>query len=193
MPRVRAVVVPAAFALAALLLSLAPGGLPAPALAAAPGGSDDAAGTRLVTQPAINDSGIVFTHAGDLFWVGRKGGEARRLTTSPGVEKDPHFSPDGRLIVFTGNYGGNADVYVMPAEGGEPRRLTWHPAVDEARGFSPDGKLVLFTSNRDTPFGSDGVVMRQLFTVPVGGGFPERLPIPQGRRAAYSEDGRTLA
>jgi tricorn protease len=169
--------------LAAFMLSLAP----------AAGAADDAAGTRLVTQPAINESGIVFAYAGDLFWVGRKGGEARRLTTSPGVEKDPHFSPDGRFILFTGNYGGNADIYLMPTEGGEPRRLTWHPATDEACGFTPDGKTVLFTSNRDTPFGSDSVVLRQFFTMPVAGGFPERLPVPTTQRGSYSEDGRLLA
>jgi tricorn protease len=200
MPRLRLFTVPAACAaVAALLLvardarsqTAATAGRPAPPAGAAAG--EDAAGTRLVTQPAIHDSGIVFSHAGDLFWVSRKGGEARRLTTSPGYERDPHFSPDGRWILFTGSYGGNADIYVMPAEGGEPRRLTWHPATDEARGFTPDGKSVLFTSNRDTPFGSDNVVFRQLFTVPVGGGFPERLPVPTARRAAYSDDGRILA
>ena len=36
-------------------------------------------------------------------------------------------SPDGKLVAFTGQYGGNVDVYVVPIEGGEPRRLTWHP------------------------------------------------------------------
>ncbi|HZN02871.1 MAG TPA: PDZ domain-containing protein, partial [Candidatus Polarisedimenticolia bacterium] len=102
-------------------------------------------------------------------------------------------SPDGRWILFTGHYGGAADVFIMPAEGGEPRRLTWHPGVDEACGFTPDGKAVLFTSNRDTPFGSDSVVLRQFFTMPLGGGFPERLPVPTTRRGSYSEDGRLLA
>jgi tricorn protease len=189
MPRLRLLAVPAACAAAVAFLLAAPIAGPA---SAAPL-SEDSAGTRLVIQPAINESGIVFVHAGDLFWVSRKGGEARRLTTSPGVEKDPHFSPDGRWILFTGSYGGNADIYIMPAEGGEPRRLTWHPATDEARGFTPDGKSALFTSNRDTPFGSETVVFRQLFTVPVGGGFPERLPVPTARRAAYSDDGRVLA
>jgi tricorn protease len=188
MPRLRTLAVPAACAAVVALLLLA-----RDARAAAAGVNDDAAGTRLVTQPTINESGIVFAYAGDLFWIGRKGGEARRLTSSPGVEKDPHFSPDGRFVLFTGHYGGNADVFIMPSEGGEPRRLTWHPATDEARGFTPDGKTVLFSSNRDTPFGSDSIVFRQFFTVPVGGGFPERLPIPTGRRGSYSEDGKTLA
>ncbi|HET8947824.1 MAG TPA: PDZ domain-containing protein [Candidatus Polarisedimenticolia bacterium] len=204
MPRLRLLIVPAACAAVVALCLAAPcaahaaaspesSARPPAAGEAAGTRAGDAAGTRMVMQPAINESGIVFVHAGDLFWVPRKGGEARRLTTSPGVEKDPHFSPDGRWILFTGSYGGNADIYVMPAEGGEPRRLTWHPATDEARGFTPDGKSVLFTSNRDTPFGSDTVVFRQLFTVPVAGGFPERLPVPTARRAAYSDDGRVLA
>ena len=193
MPRRRPFTVPAACAAAAILMSLASAASPAPAFAAGPGGAEDPGGTRLLTQPAINESGIVFAYAGDLYWVGRKGGEARRLTTSPGTERDPHFSPDGRWILFTGHYGGAADVFMMPAEGGEPRRLTWHPGVDEACGFTPDGRTILFTSNRDTPFGRDSAPLRQFFTMPAAGGFPERLPVPTTRRGSYSEDGKLLA
>ena len=65
--------------------------------------------------------------------------DLRRLTTYDGTEYFPHFSPDGTLIAFTGEYDGNRDVYVIPAAGGEPRRLTWHPAADEVIGWSPDG------------------------------------------------------
>ena len=53
------------------------------------------------------------------------GGAARRITTDPGLELFPKFSPDGKWIAFTGQYDGNFNVYVMPAEGGEPRQLTF--------------------------------------------------------------------
>ena len=79
----------------------------------------------------------------------RTGGQARRLTSTPFVETDPHFSPDGSQIAFTATVGGNTDVYVMSAAGGEPTRLTYHPGIDAVRGWSPDGGRVVIASTRD--------------------------------------------
>ena len=142
----------------------------------------------LMRHPTMNKTTIVFQFADDLWSVPRSGGSATRLTTAPGVESQPFFSPDGKWIAFSGEYDGNQDVYVMPAEGGVPRRLTAHPAPDEVEGWTPDGKSVLFSSsmlsNSDLP---------RLFTVPVTGGFPQPVPLPSGRFASYSPDGKKLA
>ena len=70
---------------------------------------------------------IVFSYAGDLWLVSSSGGVARRITTDPGLELFPKFSPDGKWIAFTGQYDGNFNVYVMPADGGEPKQLTFEP------------------------------------------------------------------
>ena len=110
---------------------------------------------------------------------------ARRLTSHEGYEYRPRFSPDGAMVAFSGEYDGNVDVYVMSVDGGAPRRLTWHPGRDEVEGFTPDGKSVLFTSPRSVYTGR----FVQLFTVPVSGGFPTRLPIPNGLHASYAPDG----
>ena len=77
-------------------------------------------GARLLRQPDVNAHHVTFVHANDVWIVDRDGGEARRLTTFPGAETSPHFSPDGKLVAFTGEYDGNVDVYVVPVEGGEP-------------------------------------------------------------------------
>ena len=77
----------------------------------------------------------------------------------------------------------------MPAAGGVPKRLTYHPGNDTALGFTPDGKAVLFSSGREVYTGR----YTQLFTVPVGGGFPTRLPIPNASKAQISPDGKTTA
>ena len=63
-----------------------------------------AAAPLIVRGPALNKTGSVFSFAGDLWTVSRDGGAARRLTTSPGVESNPQFSPDCTRIAFTGEY-----------------------------------------------------------------------------------------
>src|SRR2546423_6581168 len=78
----------------------------------------------LLQKPTLSRTEIVFSYAGDLWSVPREGGEAKRLTTGPGAETDPVFSPDGSQIAFTGEYDGNVDVFVIQASGGIPKRLT---------------------------------------------------------------------
>ena len=56
----------------------------------------------LFQTPTVNKTNIVFVYAGDLWIVGREGGDAKRLTTGIGIERDPYFSPDGNTIAFTG-------------------------------------------------------------------------------------------
>ncbi len=144
--------------------------------------------TRLLHQPDINGSLIVFVYAGDLWTVGADGGEARRLTTHPGVEDSPKFSPDGKWIAFSGFYDGNYDVFIISAKGGQPKRLTFHPGADKVLGWTNDGEKVLFRSARSSTNGYN-----RFFTVSVNGGFPEMLPIPRGELADYSPDGKFMA
>src|SRR5579872_2137979 len=94
----------------------------------------------LLQQPTLSKTQVVFAYGGDLWAVGRRGGDARRLTGGVGLESHPVFSPDGGRVAFAGEYEGNLDVYVVPAAGGEPRRLTHHPDPDVPVGWAPDGK-----------------------------------------------------
>src|SRR4029453_7079481 len=89
--------------------------------------------------PTVSATQIAFAYANNIWSVERAGGLARRLTSFQGQTTNPRFSPDGRLIAFSGEYAGNVDVYVVPSEGGEPKRLTWHPGGDVVQGGSPAG------------------------------------------------------
>jgi tricorn protease len=142
----------------------------------------------LLQKPTVNGTHIVFAFADDLWIVPREGGSAVRLTTGPGLETDPHFSPDGKWIAFTGEYEGNVDVYVMPASGGQPRRLTHHPGLDRAMGWTPDSKRVLFQSTRNSYSR-----FTRLFTIPVEGGPAEEVPLPEADHGAFSPDSTRLA
>ena len=142
----------------------------------------------LLRNPTVSSSQIAFSYAGDIWIVGREGGEAHQLTTGPGAENGPIFSPDGSMIAFSGEYDGNQDVFVVPAGGGVPRRLTYHPGRDEAVGWTPDGKKILFNSAR-----SSYSYFTQLFTVPIEGGFPSAIPLPMAEEASLSPDGSQIA
>ena len=152
-------------------------------------GGIDVQDTKFLLQPAISQTHVAFMYASDLWVANIDGSAARRLTTAEGFESDPVFSPDGSLIAFSAEYDGNVDVYTVPAEGGIPKRLTWHPYNDTVQSFTPDGKSVLFISPRYVFTGR----YTQLFTVPVEGGFPVQLQIPNVDKATYSPDGSQMA
>lgn len=144
--------------------------------------------TLLLEQPDISDRDIAFVYDNDVWIASRDRSPSRRLTTAEGAESAPHFSPDGSLIAFSGNYDGNVDVYVIPVAGGPPTRLTWHGGPDIVQGFLPDGR-VLFSSYRYLPTDR----MMQLFAVPIDGRMPERIPVPDGDDAQVSPDGARIA
>ncbi len=148
----------------------------------------EAQGARFLRQPSVGPDAIAFVHANDIWVVGRDGGDARRLTSGEGAETDPAFSPDGRWIAFSGEYGGNTDVYVVPSAGGQPTRLTWHPGDDAVQGWTPRGE-VLFRSGRE----GQPTKLWRFYTVPVTGGLPRALPPHQAYLGEMNDDGSMIA
>src|SRR2546425_2286401 len=149
-----------------------------------------AQGTRLLRHPTVSHDSVAFEYAGDLWVVSRIGGQARRLTSTPGAEIDPYFSPDGSQIAFTSTVAGNTDVYVVPTSGGDPKRLTYHAGIDHVRGWTPDGRRVVFAWVRTS---APQQSYFRLWTVALDGGLPEPLPMPRAFSASYSPDGRRIA
>ena len=155
---------------------------------------------RLMRFPDIYKDKIAFMYGGDLWLASSSGGVARRITSSPGRELFPKFSPDGKWIAFTGQYDGNFDVYVMPADGGQPKQLTFDQGSaqqlsdrmgihNEVVTWTPDSKRVIFLSRRDA---SNGWTKRP-YSVSVDGGLPEPLPMDQGGLLSFSADGNKIA
>jgi len=146
--------------------------------------------TRMLRSPTLSKTQIAFAYANNIWTVGRDGGTARRLTSFQGTTENPKFSPDGKLIAFSAQYGGNVDVYVIPAEGGEPKRLTWHPGADIVQGWTPDGKNIVFQSTRAT---WAPTAAPRFWTVPIEGGPEVAMSIPRAFIGKISPDGRRLA
>jgi len=162
-------------------------------------GSENAlAQTKLLRFPDIHADQVAFCYGGDLWKAPADGGLAVRLTAHPGQELFPKFSPDGKWIAFTGQYDGDEQVYVIPASGGEPRQLTYYPARgplpprwgydNQVYGWTLDGKAVLFRSLMDASPGAETA----LYTIPVEGGVPTKLPMPQSGAGDFSPDGQKI-
>ncbi len=144
--------------------------------------------TRLLREPNISETQVVFVYAADIWVANKTGGEAKRITSTPAVETDPHFSPDGKTIAFSSNRAGTAAIYVVSAEGGIPTRLTFYPEESFVRGWLPDGKSILYASSRETAPSR----YSRLWTVPVTGGASTLLPAPWAFNGKYSNDGKKL-
>jgi len=146
--------------------------------------------TRLLRTPTVSATQIGFAYANNIWVVPRAGGGARRLTSFQGQTANPHFSPDGRWIAFSGEYAGNFDVYIVPAEGGEPKRLTWHPGADIVQGWTHDGRAILFSSTRASwaPSGAP-----RFWTVSSEGGVEEPMALPRAYQGEISPDGTHIA
>ena len=105
-----------------------------------------------------------------------------QLTSGPGLESEPTFSPDGRMIAYSSDRSGNFDIWVRPIGEGDAVRVTNSPAHDWQPDWAPDGNRIVFRSERD---------VGGLFVVPVLGG-NERKVSSFGYRPRWSPDGKQI-
>ena len=145
-------------------------------------------GTRLLRQPALSSTHIAFAYGGDIWVSDHDNQKVIRLTSTPAVESNPQFSPDGQWIAFNSNRSGNQAVYIVPVEGGSPKRLTWHPGSASVCGWSSDGKLVLYSTSRDNAPGG----FARLWTVSMEGGPSTVLSNQWAADGSFSPDGKQI-
>jgi Tol biopolymer transport system component len=88
--------------------------------------------------------------------------DARNLTSHPGGDFRPAFSPDGRKLAFSSDRDlpvevlnpitrfRSGDIYVLDLTGAaSPQRLTDAPGWDGSPAWSPDGRSIAFYSERN--------------------------------------------
>ncbi|MGD0878761.1 MAG: biopolymer transporter TolR [Anaerolineales bacterium] len=82
-----------------------------------------------------------------VYTVPVQGGKPK-LVTLKGPSYLHGWSPDGKLLVYTGQRNGQYDIYRIPIEGGEEEQLTNTPGLEDGPEYMPDGRYIYFNSVR---------------------------------------------
>jgi dipeptidyl aminopeptidase/acylaminoacyl peptidase len=83
----------------------------------------------------------------DIWIVPSRGGEPRRLTSSPAPDMNPRWSPDGRTIAFISTRSGSPQVWTIDPNGGEAVQLTRLSTGASGVVWSPKGTHLAFVSS----------------------------------------------
>jgi serine/threonine protein kinase len=141
------------------------------------------------------------------WWLGRAGAPTRalpiesatltQLTSDPGYEGEPTFSPDGERLAYVSDRTGNFEIYIKQVSAGPHVNLTNDPTDDVQPAFSPDGKQIAFVSSRSgssdlyypgydlPPVGGD------IWVMPALGGAARRIA-ERGNFPSWSPDGSAI-
>ena len=125
-------------------------------------------------------------------------GSGQRSLTPTGVNGEPSWAPDGKLIVFgTLDFGHEATISVMSATGGHVRKLLTTPLPCKrfceilfgSATFSPDGKRIAFIWGKKAG--------AAIFTMSAGGGDLKQVTPWKAERVTdkldWSPDGSRIA
>lgn len=112
--------------------------------------------------PALSPNGAMLVYC----WSGQEGGEARaldlytmkvpsgepvRLTSLPGSETWPSWSPDGSEIAFAAEVEGGSALASISVSGGEARMRTQIAGPVTGLDWSPDGRSLVYAADEGGP------------------------------------------
>jgi TolB protein len=82
-----------------------------------------------------------------MFLISASGaGEPRRLSSSPSIDTEAVFAPDGQSIYFVSDRGGSPQIYRMSLNGGSAQRVSFSGNYNISPAISSDGTKLAFIS-----------------------------------------------
>ncbi len=109
------------------------------------------------TDPCLDPRGRTIAFASnqhgpnyDIYVRPTTGTSLTRITSDPGEDVMPAFSPDGLRITFASNRAGQYDIYVVDLDGGHPVRMTNDLADEYHPTWSADGRYIAWSRTNPT-------------------------------------------
>jgi TolB protein len=135
----------------------------------------------------------------DIYVVPVEGGASRRLTSSPGLDDGPDYTPDGQWIYFNSERTGVMRLWRMRPDGSGQEQVTFDDAyADWFPHPSPDGRWLVWLSYAADVTGHPPYKDVALRIMPLAGGRPRVLTRLFGGQGtinvpSWSPDSRSVA
>jgi Tol biopolymer transport system component len=155
------------------------------------------------TQPSWSADGsqIIFrsnfqlhpANIADIWVMNADGTNRHKLVTREGDERYPSMSPDGRKLLFRGDWdgvsgNGDEEIFTADADGSDQTRLTFNDVEDSSPNWSPDGSRIALQTAVDG-------VNQEIFVMDADGS--HRVRLTNDARfdigPTWSPDGRMIA
>jgi dipeptidyl aminopeptidase/acylaminoacyl peptidase len=141
---------------------------------------------------AVTDKMEAISTNGDLFIVPVAGGEAKRITTQPGFDGNPVYSPDGKHIAYHAQLTAESEadrwrVMLYDRQSGKNENLSegFDRSAQEL-AWSPDSKTIYFTAENETQQPVYSMAAR------VGAEPKKMIADTYNTAISFSRDGKTL-
>ncbi|HJZ13255.1 MAG TPA: hypothetical protein VJ521_13955, partial [Acidobacteriota bacterium] len=115
---------------------------------------------------------------GDMnIWIhSLKDGSVRQMTTGPGGDYQPNWSPDAKSLVFFSNRSGEPAIWLLHCANGNLKQLTKNKRMNINPFFSPDSKWIAYHGDETGRpevwiMRADGSEKRQITRIGVRGHF----------------------
>lgn len=142
---------------------------------------------QLSVDVSTADGRLALELRGGIWLVDARGGAANLLIEPALPARRPHWSPDGREILFVSGAGSVSQVWRVDVESEQAARVNSGDYFDRHASWHPDGQRIVFSSSRH----GTGI---DLWETDLQTGLSWRLSSHPGdeTEAAWSADGRDL-
>jgi Tol biopolymer transport system component/DNA-binding winged helix-turn-helix (wHTH) protein len=146
--------------------------------------------TNGIDVPAWSPDGqrIAFVSQDAIWVVSADGGTPRRLSADNVEAYSPEWTPDGKAVICSANFGGQTNLWLLPLNGNQPALITSGSGLDVYPSISRDWKRLVYTNEK---------WQRLVWTVERDGHRPQKLETkttylslsvhPKGELLAFSD------
>ncbi|MGB5820677.1 MAG: amidohydrolase family protein [Saonia sp.] len=150
---------------------------------------------KVIRQAVTSPDGktLVFSALGHLWSKKLPNGKPKRLTKATDFEFEPHFSPDGKQLVYVSwNDENLGAIHRIPIGGGNSTKLTTEKGIYRTPAYDPTGQWITYRKeNGNVDQGRSFTKNTGIYTIPASGG-DSKLISEEGEYPMFTKDGKRI-